>query len=219
MRPMSRHFAEIHGVDVSDEMIALASRAAPRHSPRASTRDRWRQPGRVSRRMVRFRLFLCGVPACAQPRRHIRIYAGNASRAENRRLGAAAVQRHARTDTLAALDTWAGARFTSSELMEFTQMHDIQLLALEGAGTQYMWTTWRKQPQGWQAEQAERQFPDSPRASAASPTRIAPNPERPRAVISHRFLCGSRIFLPTPDFTTCAFRWAIRWERSPTSAR
>ncbi|HEY2843583.1 MAG TPA: methyltransferase domain-containing protein, partial [Bryobacteraceae bacterium] len=24
MRPMSRHFAEIHGVDVSDEMIALA---------------------------------------------------------------------------------------------------------------------------------------------------------------------------------------------------
>jgi len=40
-------------------------------------------------------------------------------------------------------------------------MHDIQLLALEGAGTQYMWTTWRKQPQGWQAEQADRQYPDT----------------------------------------------------------
>ena len=34
-------------------------------------------------------------------------------------------------------------------------------MALEGAGTQYMWTTWRKQPQGWQAEQDQRQFPDT----------------------------------------------------------
>jgi hypothetical protein len=58
-------------------------------------------------------------------------------------------------------DTWAGARVRSSEILEFTQMHDIQVLALEGAGTQYMWTTWRKQPPGWQAQQADREFPAS----------------------------------------------------------
>ena len=36
MRPMSRHFGEIHGVDVSDEMIRLARETAARHSQRAS---------------------------------------------------------------------------------------------------------------------------------------------------------------------------------------
>ena len=45
---------------------------------------------------VRFRLFLRRVPACAQPRRHRRVHAGNPPRAENRRLGAAPVQRNAR---------------------------------------------------------------------------------------------------------------------------
>src|ERR1041384_661825 len=34
MRPLSRHFAEIHGVDVSDEMIRLA-RERPRDIPQA----------------------------------------------------------------------------------------------------------------------------------------------------------------------------------------
>jgi hypothetical protein len=50
---------------------------------------------------------------------------------------------------------------TSGEILEFTQLHDIQVLALEGTRTQYMWTTWRKQPHGWQSEQSDRQFSDS----------------------------------------------------------
>src|SRR5579885_2117876 len=49
-----------------------------------------------------------------------------------------------------------GARFSSMELMEFARLHDFQVLALEGAGTQYMWTTWRKQPAGWMAAQEGR---------------------------------------------------------------
>ncbi len=44
--------------------------------------------------------------------------------------------------------------------MEFTEFHDFQVLALDGVGTQYMWTTWRKHPHGWQAAQQER-VPDS----------------------------------------------------------
>ena len=96
MRPMSRHFAEIHGVDVSDEMIALA-RERLRDTPNAHPHvTDGASSGRVSRRNVRFRLFLCRVPACAQPRGHLHLYAGNPPRAENRRIRAAPVQRHAR---------------------------------------------------------------------------------------------------------------------------
>ena len=76
MRPMSRHFAEIHGVDVSDEMIALA-RERLRDTPNAHPHvTDGATSGRVSRRNVRFRLFLRGVPACAEPRGHRRRICG-----------------------------------------------------------------------------------------------------------------------------------------------
>ena len=47
--------------------------------------------------------------------------------------------------------TWAGARFSSGELLEFTATHDLQVLALDGVSTQYMWTVWRRQNDGWRA--------------------------------------------------------------------
>jgi SAM-dependent methyltransferase len=46
-------------------------------------------------------------------------------------------------------DTWLGVRFTASEIAEFARRHDFQLLALEGAGTQYMWGTFAKRFAGW----------------------------------------------------------------------
>jgi hypothetical protein len=57
----------------------------------------------------------------------------------------------------ASYDTWAGARFSSSELMEFAREYDFQVLALEGVGTQYMWTSWRKRPPGWSDAQESRE--------------------------------------------------------------
>ena len=48
-------------------------------------------------------------------------------------------------------DTWSGVRFNSEELVDFTREYDFQILALEGASTQYMWTTWRKRESGWRA--------------------------------------------------------------------
>jgi hypothetical protein len=41
-------------------------------------------------------------------------------------------------------DTWAGVRFSREEIQEFTKERGLQLLHLEGAMTQYMWTSWRK---------------------------------------------------------------------------
>jgi hypothetical protein len=58
--------------------------------------------------------------------------------------------------------TWSGARFSSQELLEFTASRDIQVLAMEGAGTQYMWTTWRKQPAGWHAQRSGLTFDPMP---------------------------------------------------------
>jgi hypothetical protein len=43
-------------------------------------------------------------------------------------------------------NTWTGARFSAEEILQFTRDNDFQMLALEGASTQYMWTTWRKRP-------------------------------------------------------------------------
>jgi hypothetical protein len=47
--------------------------------------------------------------------------------------------------------TWDGVRLTRGEIADYTRDHDFQLLALMGAGTPDMWTTWRKQPAGWRA--------------------------------------------------------------------
>ncbi|MCI0437236.1 MAG: hypothetical protein L0271_26905 [Gemmatimonadetes bacterium] len=42
-----------------------------------------------------------------------------------------------------------------AEIAEFAGTHDMQLLALEGISTQYMWTTMRKKPPGWFTALAE----------------------------------------------------------------
>ncbi len=51
----------------------------------------------------------------------------------------------------AGYDTWQGVRVSAAEIREFALTNDFQLLALEGAGTQYMWVTLAKRPAGWHA--------------------------------------------------------------------
>lgn len=159
MRPLSRYFAEIHGVDVSDEMIALARqrlRDIPNAHPHVSDGASLAEfPDGWFDFVYSYAVFQHvpsrDVIAAYMRETHRVLKAG----------GFARLQFNGMAAREASYDTWAGARITSSEILEFTQLHDIQLLALEGAGTQYMWTTWRKQPQGWQSEQAERQFPET----------------------------------------------------------
>ena len=157
MRPMSRHFAEIYGVDVSDEMIALARERlhdTPNAHPQVTDGVALAEfPGESFDFVYSFAVFQ-HVPS--------RDIIAGYMRETHRVLktgGFARLHFNGSPASNAVLDTWAGARVASSEILEFTQMQDIQLLALEGAGTQYMWTTWRKQPRGWQAQQNDRQFP------------------------------------------------------------
>ena len=146
MRPMSRHFLEIHGVDVSSELIQEAREslrdlpnARPQQIRGTSLEDFADQsfdfvysfdlfPHIPSQQLVI--AFLREIHRVLRP--------GGLARLQFN--GSAGSQ---------AFDQWTGARFTLHELMDFAQAHDFQVLALDGVSTPSMWTTWRKQPAGW----------------------------------------------------------------------
>jgi SAM-dependent methyltransferase len=156
MRPMSRHFVEIDGVDVSDEMIALAKQrlsdipnAHAHHTDGASLSL---FEDETFEFVYSYAVFQ-HIPSREVVTQYLR-----------------ETQRVMKTGGLARLqfnglpqgagisyDTWAGARFSSGEILEFAREHDFQVLALEGVGTQYMWTSWRKQPSGWGTQQESRE--------------------------------------------------------------
>ena len=149
MRPMSRHFVEIHGVDVSGEMIALARERlqdVPHAYPHVTEGASLSQFEGESFDFVYSYAVFQHIPSREVVLQYLR---------EIERVlsvgGLARLQFNGLPQTQAAADTWAGARFASQDLLEFAQMHDFQVLALEGVSTQYMWTTWRKQAPGWSA--------------------------------------------------------------------
>jgi ubiquinone/menaquinone biosynthesis C-methylase UbiE len=156
MRPMSRHFAEIHGVDVSDEMIALArQRLSDIPTAHAHVND----GASVTEFLDGWFDFVYSYAVFQHiPSREV---VSEYMREIHRVLkigGLARLQFNGLPRVGDSFDTWSGARFSSSDLLEFTESRDIQVLALDGALTQYMWTSWRKQPAGWQAEQRDRTF-------------------------------------------------------------
>jgi SAM-dependent methyltransferase len=163
MRPMSRHFVEIHGVDVSGEMIALAREnlqdvphAHPHVTDDASLSEFDNESfdfvySYAVFRQIRSREIV--LQYLLEMQRVLRV--GGLARLQFNGLPAAQ----------AAADTWAGARFTSHDLLEFAHMHDFQVLALEGVSTQHMWTTWRRQAPGWSASlEAKMQAGEYPSA-------------------------------------------------------
>lgn len=142
MRPMSRHFGEIHGVDVSDEMIRLASerlRDAPNayaHHGSGAGLEMF-PDGRfdfvysyavfqhIPSREVVFR-YLHEANRVLQP--------GGVLRCQLNGLPP-----HARQ-----YDTWSGVRVTPAEIAQFARECGFALLALDPIWTQYMWITCRK---------------------------------------------------------------------------
>src|SRR5579863_4494336 len=158
MRPMSRHFVEIHGVDVSDEMIALAKeklRDVPNAHPHLTDGASLPMFADDSFDFVYSYAVFQHIPAREVVYRYLK---------EIQRVlkpgGLARLQFNGLTrGGEGAYDTWAGARFSSSEILEFTQMNDFQVLELDGVSTQYLWTTWRKQPSGWHTALESREGP------------------------------------------------------------
>lgn len=147
MRPLSRHFKEIHGVDVSDAMIKLA-RERLRDTPNAfphhnSGSDLKLFPAEKFDYVYSYAVFQ-HIPSAEVVFQYLR---------EARRVlktgGILRCQINGLPPTAKRYDTWAGVRISPGEITQFALDHDFQLLALEMIHTQYMWVTCRKRPEGW----------------------------------------------------------------------
>jgi SAM-dependent methyltransferase len=137
MRPMSRHFLEIHGVDISGQLV-LDARANLSDLPHARVNV----------------VADAGLADFADASLDF-IYSYDFFRYLSSRdavLGfLREIHRVLKPGGLARLEFTgiSGAPFSSQELLEFAQAHDFQVLALEGASTPSLWTTWRKHAAGW----------------------------------------------------------------------
>ncbi len=147
MRPMSRHFGEIHGVDVSDQMIGLARerlRDIPHAHVCATSGSDLAPFADASFDFVYSYAVFQHIPSREVVFSYLR---------ECRRVlkpgGLVRCQINGLPPGAGTPNTWEGVRISAGEVARFTREQDFQLLSLEGTGTQYMWTTWRKRPEGW----------------------------------------------------------------------
>jgi SAM-dependent methyltransferase len=155
MRPLSRHFREIHGVDVSDAMIKLACerlRGTPNAFPHHASGSDLRQfPDEKFDFVYSYAVFQ-HIPSGDVVFNYLR---------EARRVlktgGILRCQVNGLPPTAKQYDTWSGVRITPEQITQFARDNDLQLLALEMIDTQYMWLTCRKRPAGWVRSLAGRQ--------------------------------------------------------------
>jgi SAM-dependent methyltransferase len=157
MLPMSLRFGKIHGVDISQEMIRLArERLAAVPNARVQVNsgadldafaDEWFD-------FVYSYAVFQHIPSLEIVLGYLR---------DARRVlkpgGLLRCQINGLPASTAGYDTWQGVRVSAADLREFALANDFQLLALEGAGTQYMWVTLAKRPAGWHAGLPRRRPP------------------------------------------------------------
>jgi SAM-dependent methyltransferase len=154
MRPLAQYFTEIHGVDVSDEMIKLAKerlRNTPNAYPQvASGSDLSQFPDDKFDFVYSYAVFQ-HIPSREVVFNYLR---------EARRVlkpgGILRCQMNGLPPQAKQYDTWSGVRIAPDEIANFTREQDLQLLVLEQIWTQYMWITCRKRPAGWSASLAGR---------------------------------------------------------------
>ncbi len=146
MRPMARHFGEIHGVDVSDEMIRMAAerlRGTPNaHPHRGSGADLALFAGETFDFVYSYAVFQ-HIPS----REVVFDYLREAWRVLKPG-GILRCQLNGLPPHAQKYDTWSGVRITPEEIRAFTREQGFRLLALEQIWTQYMWITCRKPPEG-----------------------------------------------------------------------
>jgi ubiquinone/menaquinone biosynthesis C-methylase UbiE len=142
MRPLARRFEEIHGVDVADEMIRRAQRnlagtpnAFPRHAAGSDLSDFADDSFDFVYSYAVFQHIPSGEVVFGYLREVARVLKPG---------GVAHLQLNGLPKTSQAYTTWSGFRISADEVRVFARENSLQLLALDGVDTQYMWTTWRK---------------------------------------------------------------------------
>ncbi len=154
MRPMSRHFLEIHGVDVASDAIRQA-RENLQDLPHAHPREIHGTSLDVFADQSFDFVYSFGLFPYIPSRELVVAFLREIHRVL-RPGGLARLQFNGSSGQQASSDQWSSTRLSSHELLEFAQAHDFQVLALDGVSTQSMWTTWRKQPAGWSASLEEK---------------------------------------------------------------
>jgi len=142
MRPMARHFEEIHGIDISDQMIRRAEsnldhtpNAFPRHAEGSDLAGYAAGFFDFVYSYAVFQHIPSGDVVFGYLREVARVLAHG---------GVAHLQLNGLPKTSQTYTTWSGFRISGDEVRQFAREHGLQLLALDGVETQYMWTTWRK---------------------------------------------------------------------------
>lgn len=142
MKPMAERFGEVHGVDVSDEMIARAKhnlRSVPNAFPHHASGSDLRRFADSSFDFVYSFAVFQHIPSAdvvfSYLRETVRVLKPG---------GIARLQINGLPKTAKEYTTWSGVRISGDEIREFAAARRIDLLSLTGIDTQYMWTTWRK---------------------------------------------------------------------------
>jgi SAM-dependent methyltransferase len=147
LKPMSAFFGEIHGVDISDQMVERARgrlRSIPHAHVHVALRSNLEMFADESFDFVYSYAVFQHIPS----REVVMGYLQEARRVLKTG-GLLRCQLNGLPETAARYDTWSGVRISANDLEQFCRASDFQMLALEGVSTQYMWTTLRKQPEGW----------------------------------------------------------------------
>jgi SAM-dependent methyltransferase len=144
MRPMSRRFGEIHGVDVSDEMIERARQklaGIPHAHPHHASGSDLAQFESDSFDFIYSYAVFQHIPSAdvvfSYLRETVRVLKPG---------GIARLQINGLPKSAKVYTTWEGVRIGADEVHDFTRRHGMRLLSLTGVDTQYMWTTWQKPP-------------------------------------------------------------------------
>jgi len=141
VKPLSRHFGEIHGVDVSDEMIRLARERladiphAHFHATNGASLGLFADD---SFEFIYSYAVFQHIPSRDVVLEYMR---------EIRRVLKPGGVFHGQFNGLmhpGDTNTWSGVVFSAPDIRAFTRENGLQLLNLDGEHTQYMWTTWRR---------------------------------------------------------------------------
>jgi len=150
MRPMSRQFGEIHGVDISDEMVRLACdqlKDIPHAHVHVTPDSSLGMFADNSFDFVYSYIVFQHIPNrdvvlnyLSEARRVLKT--GGILRCQLR--GTPPLDSEMEREST----TWTGCHFSGEEVAAFAREHRLQLVALSGLQTQYMWVTLRKPPAG-----------------------------------------------------------------------